>query len=267
MQLIGQAIRHKVFGKGVVTNCDKNIITVCFSAGDKRFVYPDAFTKHLTLKNNTIQRKIQALLDAKEAQRTAERRAAQEARERKYFLQNLTISRNSQAAFHLTEKQAGEVFAHWTVSTGNYLSGYSKGEPRVPDRMKPNSLCLLTHRAAGAPEGSRRIIGAFMAAEDFLGNYCLDGIIPAHLTCRIALKPEAQPLFWTYFSENPAKQRWGHVVMKYFANETAGNILFDFWNTAKQPEERETLEKFYRYFCSLNRLLPRAQKERASCCS
>lgn len=30
MQLIGQAIRHKVYGKGIVTSCDKNIITVCF---------------------------------------------------------------------------------------------------------------------------------------------------------------------------------------------------------------------------------------------
>ena len=107
MQLIGQAIRHKVFGKGIATSCDKNVITVRFSAGDKRFIYPDAFTKHLPLKSNAIQGKIQALLDARETQR-----AAQEVRERKYFLQNLTISRNSQAAFHLTEEQAGTVFIH-----------------------------------------------------------------------------------------------------------------------------------------------------------
>lgn len=264
MQLIGQAIRHKVYGKGIVTSCDKNIITVCFSAGNKRFIYPDAFTKHLTLKNKAIQGKIQALLDVMEAQRTAERRAAQEAQERQYFLQNLTISRNSQAAFHLTEEQAGTVFTHWTVSTGNYLSGYSKGEPRVPDRVKPNSLCLLTHRAAGGPEGGRRIIGAFMAAEDLLGNYCLNGIIPAHPTYRIALKPEAQPLFWTYFSESPAKQRWGRAVMKYFANETAGNILFDLWSAAKQSEEREALGELYRYFCRLNRLPPRERTEGVS---
>lgn len=58
MQLIGQAISHKAFGKGIVTGCDKNIITVCFPAGDKRFLYPDAFTKHLTLKGSAVQGKI-----------------------------------------------------------------------------------------------------------------------------------------------------------------------------------------------------------------
>lgn len=50
MQLIGQAIRHETFGKGIVTERNRNILTVCFSDGDKQFLYPDAFAKHLTLK-------------------------------------------------------------------------------------------------------------------------------------------------------------------------------------------------------------------------
>ena len=37
MQLIGQAIRHETFGPGVVTGWDRNILTVCFSTGDKNF--------------------------------------------------------------------------------------------------------------------------------------------------------------------------------------------------------------------------------------
>ncbi|MFR6184595.1 MAG: hypothetical protein ACLUJG_02870 [Lawsonibacter sp.] len=30
MQLIGQAIRHETFGKGIVTGWNRNILTVCF---------------------------------------------------------------------------------------------------------------------------------------------------------------------------------------------------------------------------------------------
>ena len=43
MQLIGQSIKHVTFGKGVVTDWNGNVITVCFSAGEKKFIYPDAF--------------------------------------------------------------------------------------------------------------------------------------------------------------------------------------------------------------------------------
>ena len=56
MQLIGQAIRHETFGKGIVTGWNRNILTVCFPGGDKRFLYPDAFARrHLTLRNQGMQ--------------------------------------------------------------------------------------------------------------------------------------------------------------------------------------------------------------------
>lgn len=45
MQLIGQPIKHVTFGKGVVTDWNGNVITVCFSAGEKKFIYPDAFSQ------------------------------------------------------------------------------------------------------------------------------------------------------------------------------------------------------------------------------
>lgn len=50
MQLIGQPIKHVTFGKGVVTDWNGNVITVCFSAGEKKFIYPDAFSNFLILK-------------------------------------------------------------------------------------------------------------------------------------------------------------------------------------------------------------------------
>lgn len=258
MQLIGQAIRHETFGKGVVTDCGEHTLTVCFSSGDKRFLYPDAFEKrHLVLRDTAMQDHIQGLLDRRDAQRTARRQAQQEEQERRAALQRLKLTRNSQAAFNILQAQMEDLIQTWTVSSGTYLSGPSKGEPRVPDRMKPNSLCLLTQRPQGGSEGDRRIIGGFMVREDFFGNACLDGMIQAHPEHRILLPRECQPLFWPYFSAAPEKQRWGNMALKYFAIETAEQILFDL--KARGPEEADRL---YRYFCVLNRL-PGLETEQA----
>ena len=86
MQLIGQAIRHETFGKGIVTGWNRNILTVCFPGGDKRFLYPDAFARrHLTLRNQEMQAEIQELLLAKEAEKQEAQQAMQEEQERRAF--------------------------------------------------------------------------------------------------------------------------------------------------------------------------------------
>ncbi len=237
MQLIGQAIRHKTFGKGIVTGLDEHVLTVCFSGGDKKFIYPDAFGQYLTLRNSAMQEKIRSLLAEQTAQEKAHWQAVQDAQERKYRLQHFPISQNSQTAFHLDTAQAEQTLHRWSVSTGTYLSGSSKGEPRVPDRMKPNSLCLLTCRAADAPEEERRIVGLFMAPEDFFGIYCRDGMIPAHPIWRAALAEPEQPLFWPYFSEGSAVRRWGKTAMKYFTTAVAERILFDLCRSGAAPRK------------------------------
>lgn len=83
MQLIGQAIRHETFGKGIVTGWDRNILTVCFPGGDKRFLYPDAFARHhLTLWDQGMQDQIQAVLRARETEKREAQQAVQEEQER-----------------------------------------------------------------------------------------------------------------------------------------------------------------------------------------
>lgn len=42
MDLLGQAVHHKVFGKGIVTDFCKNKMTVCFAQSQKLFLFPDA---------------------------------------------------------------------------------------------------------------------------------------------------------------------------------------------------------------------------------
>ena len=162
MQLIGQPIKHVTFGKGVVTDWNGKVITVCFSAGEKKFIYPDAFSNFLILKNADAQKKVQHLLDVREEERETELKELQEQQEKKHMLENLKLSPQSQAVFHIDAEQHEAVFSSWTVSTGCYLSGYSKDEPRIPERLQPNSMCLLTERPKGCSETERRIVGAFM---------------------------------------------------------------------------------------------------------
>ena len=64
MQLLGQPITHTTFGKGIVTDWNDHSITVCFNSGEKRFIYPDAFSNFLILKNTDAQEKIQKTTDS-----------------------------------------------------------------------------------------------------------------------------------------------------------------------------------------------------------
>ena len=261
MQLIGQPIKHVTFGKGVVTDWNGNVITVCFSTGEKKFIYPDAFSNFLILKNADAQKKVQHLLDVREEERETELKELQEQQEKKHMLENLKLSPQSQAVFHIDPEQHETVFSSWTVSTGCYLSGYSKGEPRIPERLQPNSMCLLTERPRGCSEAERRIVGAFMVEDDFIGTCCTDGTIQAHSTHRIQLPPERQPLFWPYVAKEPEKQRWGKTAFKYMSNRTGEKVLFDCKENTLTADEKSLAERFYRYYCKLNRLPSRIDLE------
>lgn len=253
MQLIGQTIHHKAFGIGVVTDWMDNILTICFSQGEKRFLYPDAFSDYLTLRDRTLQREIRGVLKKKEKAKESKRQAIQEEQERVYRLRNLKITPTAQAVFDVKSANRKDVFSTWSISTGRYLGGPARGQPRIPDRLKPNSLCLLTECEKGSPEQERRIVGAFMVKEDFLGSLCQGGIVEGHPLYRLALEPEEQLLFWPYFGTESPVQRWGNIAFKYVSNETMQRILFDMKQALYDPEKQELGDSFYSYFCRMNR--------------
>ena len=51
---------HKTFGEGTVTEHSGNYITVKFATAEKKFVYPDAFERFLTLSGGAISAEIEA---------------------------------------------------------------------------------------------------------------------------------------------------------------------------------------------------------------
>lgn len=259
MQLIGQSAQHYIFGTGTVTDWDGATITIRFPAGEKKFIYPDAFFEFLRLDNETAQKKVRKLLAQREAAKKAQRQAAQELQEKRGLLQNLKISPQSQAVFDVAPDQRERLFSQWSISTGLYISGAAKGEPRIPERLKPNSICLFTERVPGEPEKERRITGAFMVEEDFLGSYCRDGAIQAHPIYRLRLRPERRLPFWPYVTEEPEGQRWGRAPLKYMNNKVGEKILFDIKELSLCDGGKERAEEFYQYYCKLNRLQPKGK--------
>lgn len=78
MQLENLAVKHKVFGDGVVLCHKDKYITVRFATAEKIFVYPDAFEKFLTLADGTVSAEIQADMAVS---RTAKEKILNEKRE------------------------------------------------------------------------------------------------------------------------------------------------------------------------------------------
>ncbi|WP_283675061.1 hypothetical protein [Butyricicoccus sp. Marseille-Q5471] len=253
MQLEGKSVTHQKYGKGIIKEVSGNTIVAAFSETEKRFLYPDAFSQFLTLNDERVQTHMDDLLIQEQQREEAERQAAQKEQERIRRLSHFKISPTSQAAFGCVTNTPQDVFSEWRVQTGRYLSGCSKGEPKIPHRMKPNSACLIT-ACSNHHEDDRRILGAFMVREDFFGESCADGVIESHNHHRIALSPDETLQFWDYFAEPNQQRRWGSAEVKYFSNQTMRQILFDITRAVTDPQQQETAQALYQYFCKINRL-------------
>lgn len=255
MNINGQAIKHKTFGCGVVTALTANTITVCFSEGEKKFIYPDAFSEYLVLRDKSMQQHITAQIAKKEAEINRQRQAEQAEQERRQKLLNFSITANSHAVFDIIPEHVEQVCKTYAVSTGRYLSGHSKGQPRIAVRLKPNSACLLTERPGRQPEQERRIIGAFMVREDFFGKDVHGGLIEGHPKYQMRVPSENILLFWELFGQN-ATPRWGNTVFKYCSGTVMNHILSEMTQLLENTEQQESALAFYKYFCKINCLRP-----------
>lgn len=250
MQLIGQTVRHEVFGKGTVLDRDQQTLTVHFSQGNRSFLYPEAFSKYLVAQNADLQQRILEMLHTQQQEQEKKEQAEMAKWEKQTALRSLRIPSRSQSAFDIAPDNP--IFESWQLTTGCYLSGFSKGEPRIPDRLGANSLCVLTQVPAGHPEADRQIIGLAMAADTFSGIDCEDGVIPTHPVYRMPLAEQDRIPFWPFLTDDTAKRKWGKTVFKYLPNETGELILRRICAKAKTP----SATAFYHYFCELNHLEP-----------
>lgn len=255
MKLEGKAISHIKFGEGTIKESRDNYITILFSQGEKKFLYPNAFHKYLTLKDKRIQMKIDKELQLQMLQEE-ENRNATVLIEQKHLKKekNKRTHPDSQAAFGFVQNSREEVFSSWSVYAGSYQSGSSKGKPKLPVRLKANSACLLTECLEGELEKSRRIIGVFMPKEDYEGSACKDGMIHSHEKYRIRLEDGERMLFWGYIPADARTSKWGNIELRYLSDVMMQQILRDMIQVISDTKRRKAVEQFYEYFCFANGL-------------
>ena len=248
MNLLKQAVKHEKFGKGVITEVSEDKITVCFPEGEKLFLVPDAFPKYLTLKNNSIQEKMEKLNE----QRLQGTKARKQKLENEYRtrLRTMKIPLKSQAIYDIPEEEIKDLEY---VEAGCILTGNMIGQPRVPSNIQPNSAILLTD-CGKSGEDERTIIGIAMAHEFFWGKESKDGQIKLHQKHKLILADENRISFWKYFKKDLMPTRWGRVPIKYIQNETMHSIIFEICCKAVGTEQEEQVMELYSYFCSLNRM-------------
>jgi len=269
MDLIDKQVTHKSFGEGSVVEHSDSYIKINFASGDKSFIFPDAFGAYLTLNDKSVNDAVKKMIQKKEKERNEvelelekekalERIEQQNLLQRELLLKNLKIHPSSQAAFWCEEQDKDRVFKEWKVFTGVIKSGKNEGQPNRPIRLHQNSACLLTARDPNMSEKDRCIVGVYMVNESFIGKLCEDGYVPAHSIYRLQLSEQESEkmLFWKYYSNEkyPSNMTWNTGKYRYFENVCMAQILRDIISLKTDPLERELVQKFFEYFCVLNKI-------------
>jgi len=253
-QLLGQTVKHISFGKGIISNLSGNIVTVKFSVGEKKFLFPEAFSKFLTLKDTNRQAEITEKYNEKIRDKQTKNKELIQIHEYKKKILTMKITPNSQAAFDISMNEFEKIMESGMLSTGLYLSGYSKGRVRIPSRLKPNSVCLVTGLTDTEKEIERRILGAFMVKDDFFGDQCSNGIVEGHDKYKVYIPADVNLPYWSYFENNGSVPCWSKVPFRYFPNITMKKILLDMTELLAGTKQEAVINEFYRYFCEINRL-------------
>lgn len=269
MNLIDKKVTHKVFGEGNIVDYNGTSIEVSFAAENKKFIYPDAFAKFLTLHDSegakTVAQMIQVKEDElkeielkKETERVRQVEKQKMLMEYERLMHNHKLHGESQMVFWCNAEEAKNAFENWNVFTGVTKSGANKGKPSVAVRLHRNSAILLTERKEGLNEQERRILGVYMVKEDFIGKLSTDGIVPAHALYKIKLTEEEsnELLFWKYYTykNSPEKLSWNTGKYRYFDNAWMAQILKDIVAIKQDEAEKELAQKFLNYFCKMNQI-------------
>jgi len=265
VNLINEEITHKVFGEGNIVDHEESIITIDFNEEIKKFVYPDAFRKYITLNDQSTAKafeeiflkreKEEAVLELKREEEKEQQALEQQRKEK---MKNHRIHESSQIVFWLDEEEQQNVFVDWQVSTGKVQSGKNEGQPNRAARLSPNSAGLLTARGADQPETDRMILGLYMVNETFSDDLSDVGMVPSHAEFRIEFTDQEreQMLFWNYYINKSYPQRtsWNSGKFRYFDNVSMAQILKDIIALKTDEEQIKEAEKFLEYFCEMNAL-------------
>ncbi len=149
-----------------------------------------------------------------------------------------------------------QMLRDWKAMAGIVHSGSRAGQPMRLNKVKNNSLCILTTRLPNSKEIDRFIFGVFLVDDSYQGDNYEEGFVSTKSKYRIKLSPkEAEKmLFWNYYSNKsqPEIARWGSGLHRYFKDEQAVQILKDIAILKRGTADEKLAEEFLNYFSKIH---------------
>ena len=275
MYLIGKSVSHKIFGKGTVieisednnySNPHSRIVTVRFECADgeffKKFVYPDAFEKFLTVDDESVAENLEKDKQASyqfEQKKKQELAAAMEISnddakpesmvklllKQRYKRKNTVADDKGNVALRGSFNIIDRTSPLNTISK-NIIDAYSEARgKKVNVKFRSNSVFFITSSPRNdVSEKNRLIVGAFVATRE------LDGSIGLKDGYSILLDEQESEkiLFWNYHKNDKHSERpiWNQGVHRYIDDIEAAQILRDM---ASLRGEDDFASTFYKRFC------------------
>ena len=251
MNLIGKKVVHRKFGQGEISSIEGSRIEINFTTTIKTFLFPDAFESYVSLSDQEAGTYVDGILSDQKNQKQLEKEQQHQRLQANAF-SNQKKPDNAQAIFAMNTNDLDDVLVNWTVNTGYYLSGKSKGMPKIPLNMGISSCCILTDKEDGEGESKRTIAALMMAEDRFIGKECKTGLITAHEAYRITWNESNAPLYlWNYFPEDLRPKSWGGAEVKYTSKTIIKAILEDMAEQSEGDDKNKILN-FQKYFCKMN---------------
>jgi hypothetical protein len=262
--MIGQKVKHNVFGEGKVIRQDGDYVIVSFKNEEKRFKYPEAFKKFLVLSNDELMANIQTEIKIKEEKEINERKELTrkiieedklqaEIKENKKKtkdkpLSNAAFNWDYSKVFSLPENQ------DLIVDGGFIQTGANKGKPVKNLKLQPNSMVFLTYKDKG--EETRFVYGIFVI--DKVVNQ--DEHTPSYVVAKSANKllltlEEANRIkFWNYYSNNkkPDVIKFGSTDNRPLDTLVSAQILKDIVTLKKGTDDESLALRIFDYFLKVN---------------
>ncbi|MBD7914790.1 hypothetical protein H9660_06490 [Clostridium sp. Sa3CUN1] len=263
MNLINIKVDHKVFGEGVIIENENSYVTVKFKNDEKKFMYPSSFDGYLTVQSikadESIKEEIRAIkkLEKDEKLRLAEV-------ERKIKVEKLNNSKKAKAkvypraniAFKCTFSDEG--YSNEKELTSIVQTFNRNGESMKLNKVKNNSLCIVTTREPNTVERERYIFGVFLVDESYNRDNKDEGYVTTNskYSIKLSLEESHKMLFWNYHTNanKPELALWSSGLHRYFEDEQAIQILQDIVALKKGTDEEELSKEFLLHFAKINNI-------------
>lgn len=254
MNLLNQSVTNSVYGQGVVTAQDKKYIYVSFSAGEKKFKYPEAFDGFLKLKDEFMQELVNAHMNQLKLKTQVIKKQEENEKQEKLEKNKRTNKAKSNVSTCVNiafkfEDYNYEPLEIDKVKVGSVKTGKNKGKPIKLSRIQNGGLCILTTKNPKMPESERCVFGAFLIEGSNKTKTSDEGFLFANPNYKLKLSEEESKLVKFWGAEVPQKATWSSGLHRYFENEEAIKILQKIVNIKKGTEEEALAESMYTHFC------------------